>query len=57
MTEQTLREGPLKGFEAAFTVGGALGVMTTYNRIGCTYAGQSSALQEELLTANGGSTA
>lgn len=54
MTEQTLREGPLKGFEAAFTVGGALGVMTTYNRIGCTYAGQSSALQEELLTGEWG---
>lgn len=50
MTEQTLREGPLKGFEAAFTIGGALGVMTSYSRIGCTYAGQSSALQEDLLT-------
>lgn len=50
MTEQTLREGPLKGFEAAFTIGSALGVMTSYSRIGCTYAGQSSALQEDLLT-------
>lgn len=49
MTEQAFREGPLKGFEAAFTVGGALGVMTTYSRIGCTYAGQSKALQEDLL--------
>lgn len=54
MTEQTLREGPLKGFEAAFTIGGALGVMTTYSRIGCTYSGQSSALQEDLLTGEWG---
>ena len=54
MTEQTLREGPLKGFEAAFTIGGALGVMTTYSRIGCTYVGQSSAMQEDLLTGEWG---
>ncbi len=35
MTEQALRQGPMKVFEGAFTVGGALGTMTSYNLIGC----------------------
>lgn len=35
MTEQTLRQGPMKAFESAFTKAGALGTMTSYNRIGC----------------------
>lgn len=34
MTEQTFREGPLKGFEGAFTDGGALGTMMSFSRIG-----------------------
>lgn len=36
MTEQTYRQGPLKGFEGAFTVGGTLSTMTSMVRIGCT---------------------
>lgn len=35
MTEQAFRQGPLKGFEGAFTVGGATGTMMAMNRIGC----------------------
>ena len=35
MTEQTYRQGPLKGMEGALADGGSLGVMTAYNRIGC----------------------
>lgn len=34
MNEQTYREGPLKGFEGAFTDGGALGTMMSFSRIG-----------------------
>ncbi len=34
MTEQALRQGPLKGFEGAFTKGGALGTMMSFSRIG-----------------------
>ena len=35
MTEQTYREGPLKGFEGGLSKGHSLGTMTAYNRIGC----------------------
>ena len=35
MTEQTYREGGLKGFEGAFAVGGSLATMTSFGRIGC----------------------
>ena len=39
MTEQTYREIYLKGFEGAMSsAGGSLGVMTSYNRIGCVPA-------------------
>lgn len=34
MSEQALRQGPLKGFEGAFTKGGALGTMMSCSRIG-----------------------
>lgn len=33
-TEQAFRQGPLKGFEGAFTEGGALGTMMSCSRIG-----------------------
>lgn len=33
-TEQAFRQGPLKGFEGAFTEGGALGTMMSTSRIG-----------------------
>lgn len=36
MTEQTYRQGPLKGFEGAFTVGGVLSTMIAMGRIGCS---------------------
>ena len=36
MTEQTYRQGPLKGFEGAFTKGGTLSTMTSMVRVGCT---------------------
>lgn len=35
MTEQSYRQGPLKGFEGAFTKGGALSTMMAMVRIGC----------------------
>lgn len=34
-TEQGMRQGPMKGFEGAFTKGGALGTMLSCSRIGC----------------------
>lgn len=49
MTEQALRQGPLKGFEGAFTVGGALATMTSMNRIGCTAMTQNSKVQNTIL--------
>lgn len=36
MTEQAYRQGPLKGFEGAFTKGGCLSTMTSMNRVGCS---------------------
>ena len=36
--EQAIREIYLKPFEGALTRGGGMGIMTSYNRIGCTYA-------------------
>lgn len=49
MTEQAAREVYLKVFEGAFTKGGALGTMTSYNRMGCTYVGHSAALQKDIM--------
>lgn len=43
MSEQTLRQGPLRGFEGAFTQGGALGTMMSFSRLGCTKMYQSAA--------------
>lgn len=48
-TEQRLRQESLKGFEGAFTVGGALGTMTAYNRYGCIQSAQSNAAQNVVL--------
>ncbi|MCD8294361.1 MAG: glycoside hydrolase family 3 C-terminal domain-containing protein, partial [Clostridia bacterium] len=36
-TEQQMRENELRGFQIAFAAG-ALGTMTSFNRIGCTYS-------------------
>lgn len=47
--EQAIREIYLKPFEMSVKEGGALAVMTSYNRIGTTWAGGSYALITEVL--------
>lgn len=47
--EQALREQYLRAFEGAYTKGGALGTMTAFNRIGCTYCGSSAPLLTQVL--------
>ncbi len=47
--EQSIREIYLKPFELAITEGGANGVMTSYNRIGDTWAGGHYGLLTEVL--------
>ena len=47
--EQSIREIYLKPFELAVTEGGANGVMTSYNRIGDTWAGGHYGLLTEVL--------
>ncbi len=49
MTEQTLREIYLSPFETEFTEGKAWATMTSYNRIGCEWAGGSYNLLTEVL--------
>ena len=49
MTEQTFRQSCLRGFEGAFTIGKAKGTMTALNRLGCTYAGASGAMLNNVL--------
>lgn len=49
MTEQTLREGPLKGFEGAFTKGGGLSTMAAYNRIGLIPASAHEPIMTQIL--------
>lgn len=44
VNEQTIREQYLRAFEGAVTEGGALSIMTGFNRIGCTYVGVNKAL-------------
>lgn len=47
--EQAIREIYLYPFEVSIKEGGSLGVMTSYNRIGTTWAGGSYALLTEVL--------
>ena len=47
--EQTLREIYLRPFEGAVTKGKALGLVTSYNRIGTTYAACHKALMENVF--------
>ena len=49
INEQALREQYLRAFEGAYTKGGALGTMTAFNRIGCTYCGSSKPLLTQVL--------
>lgn len=47
--EQPMRELYARGWEGAFTLGGGMGVMTAYNRIGLTYTASSVALNDTLF--------
>ena len=49
LNEQALREIYLKPFKIAIHNGGATGIMTSYNRLGCIWAGGSSALLEGVV--------
>lgn len=44
MTEQTLRESSLKGFEGGMTVGGAMSAMASFNCLGCCNVARNYAL-------------
>jgi beta-glucosidase len=48
-TEQTIREAYLRSFEGAFCEGGALGVMTGFNRIGSQYSATCKSLLTNVL--------
>ena len=47
--EQAIREIYLKPFEGALTKGEGLGIMTSYNRIGLTYAACHQTLSNQIL--------
>ena len=47
--EQSIREIYLRPFEGALTVGASMGIMTSYNRIGLTYAATHSVLMEDVM--------
>ena len=47
--EQAIREIYLKPFEGALTKGEGMGIMTSYNRIGCTYAAVHSNLMYNVM--------
>ena len=47
--EQAGRENELRAFQIVFEHGGAKGVMTTFNRIGCTYSSADMGLIKGLL--------
>lgn len=49
MTEQKAREGDLRAFQGAFEDAGALGVMTSFSRIGATPVNGSTALLKNIL--------
>lgn len=47
--EQSIREIYLKGFEAGITEGNANALMSSFNRIGCTWAGSHKGLLTDVL--------
>lgn len=49
MNEQGWRQGPLRGFEGAFTEGGSLGTMTSYSRYGLILTAECSAVNNDIL--------
>lgn len=48
-SEQAIREIYLRAFEGAVTCGGALGIQTSYNRIGAVYNAANSVLMEDII--------
>lgn len=52
--EQSIREIYLKPFEGALTKGNCLGIMTSYNRIGLTYAACHKTLSQQIMRAEWG---
>ncbi len=49
MTEQKARETELRGTQASIEDAGAIGVMTTFNRVGCTAGNAHYGLLQEIL--------
>lgn len=49
MTEQTAREGGMKAFELIYTEGGATGIMTAMNRIGCKVSNLQTAFLRNIM--------
>lgn len=49
MREQAMRENELRGTQDCIEEANALGVMTTYNRIGCTQSNAHTGLQKNIL--------
>ncbi len=49
VNEQQARELQLRSFQGSFTIGRAMGTMTSFSRIGCVYAGASHALMTDIL--------
>ena len=47
--EQAIREIYLRAFEGGVTSDGSIGMMTSYNRIGCTYIAMDPIVQYDLL--------
>ena len=49
MTEQALRQGPLKGFEGALQKGHSMATMTAFNRVGCVPSAADYEIQTQVL--------
>ena len=49
MTEQAARENELRAFQGALSSNNAMGVMTSYNRVGAVYSSAHSGLLEQIL--------
>ena len=49
MTEQALRQGPLKGFEGALQEGHSMATMTAFNRIGCVPSAADYEIHTQVL--------
>ncbi|MBR1813231.1 MAG: glycoside hydrolase family 3 protein [Lachnospiraceae bacterium] len=48
-TEQAWRQGPLRGFEGAFTKGGGLSTMTSYSRYGLVLTCENDVVNNQIL--------